>query len=125
MDIQRYDLSPGCARVAEANGFAYFTGHVCAAAKETLYEQTQAVLRRYGELFGQFGYEKRNIIMGTGYIADIDRMGEFERAWSEWVDRENPPALVCVEASTGNHNHYVLELGLIVATDSIPRAGKK
>ena len=117
MGITRYDLSPACARVAEANGVAYFTGHVAAKSADmpTLYEQTAAVLRRYAELFEKFGYQKENILMVTGYIRDIDKIGEFEKAWDEWVDRDNAPACICVEATVGNSKPNLLELGMIVA----------
>lgn len=117
MEIERIDVKEGCARVVVHDHVAYFTGHVSAKQEATLGEQTATVLARYDELFGIYGYKKENILMMTVYIRDISKVDEFNAAWDAWVDKENAPAKVCVEATMGGKGNYLLELAFTVAVD--------
>lgn len=117
MDIERIDVKEGCARVTVHDHVAYFTGHVSAKQEATLYEQTKTVLARYDELFGIYGYKKENILLMTVFIRDISKLDEFQKAWDEWVDKENAPAIVCAEATMGGKGYSLLELAFTVAVD--------
>ena len=74
--ITRRDVVPGMSRVVEYNGIAWFTGHSARPEFKTLATQSEAVMKRYAELFEQFGYKKENILMEYGYVRDIRCAGE-------------------------------------------------
>lgn len=120
MAIQHLDVVQGRhSRVVFSHGLAFFTGHVSPKAK-TLREQTDALLKRYDELFAQFGLLKKNILYAMCYLKNADDEKEYTDVYFEWIDKDNPPAGLTVTAR-GNPNsalgEILIELHLIVATD--------
>ncbi len=114
--ITRRDVVPGMSRVVEYNGIAWFTGHSARPEFKTLATQSEAVMKRYAELFEQFGYKKENILMEYGYVRDIEQVNDYLGARKVFIDPENPPAGVVVQAKpSGNENQ--LEVQLIVNLD--------
>ena len=62
MGIQHLDVSKGgYSRVTFSKNLAFFTGHA-APQYQTLKEQAEGILKRYDELFKQFGLKKSNIL---------------------------------------------------------------
>ena len=116
MEIKRFDLRPGCARLVIHNHVAYFTGHVAAGRQATLREQTAAVCARYDELFAQFGMKKENILMANCYLKNIQDSAEYQEIFNAWTGAEHPPAGCCVQAELEDPA-FLLELSLIVAVD--------
>ena len=120
MAIQHLDVVQGRhSRVVFSHGFAFFTGHVAPKPK-TLREQTEALLKRYDELFAQFGLKKKNILYAMCYLQNADDEEEYTNVYYEWIDKENPPAGLAVTARGNPDNatgEILLELHLIVATD--------
>ena len=114
--ITRRDVVPGMSRVVEYNGIAWFTGHSARPEFKTLATQSEAVMKRYAELFEQFGYKKENIIMEYGYVRDIEQVNDYLGARKVFIDPENPPAGVVVQAKpSGDENQ--LEVQFIVNLD--------
>ncbi|MDO4321098.1 MAG: Rid family hydrolase [Lachnospiraceae bacterium] len=116
-----YDVVPGrAARVVFSHNLAFFTGHA-APQYPTLQKQTEAVLKRYEELFDQFGLLKKNIIYAACYLKNADEEEEFARAYTQWCDPENPPAGYTVTGIPIQHSpvgdNVLVELQFIVATD--------
>ena len=65
MGIQHLDVSKGgYSRVTFSKNLAFFTGHA-APQYQTLKEQAEGILKRYDELFKQFGLKKSNILYTT------------------------------------------------------------
>lgn len=108
------------ARVVFSHNLAYFTGHA-APQYETVREQAKAILKRYDELFFQFGLLKKNILYTSCYMKNADDEKEYADEYFAWIDPENPPAGVTVTASPIQHSpagdNALLEVALIVATD--------
>ncbi len=120
MAIQHLDVVQGRhSRVVFSHGLAFFTGHVAPKTK-TLREQSEALLKRYDELFEQFGLKKKNILYAMCYLKNADDEKEYTDVYYEWIDKDNPPAGLAVTAR-GNPNNatgeILIELHLIVATD--------
>lgn len=111
--IERIDCVPGMARIVKYNGVAYFTGHSAKPGLKTLQEQTQAVLKRYDELFKENDLKKENILVMNAYVADITRIDEFNRELKEWLG-DVYPAGVAVEAKPMGEGN-LLELQFFVA----------
>lgn len=114
--IVRRDVVPGMSRVVEYNNIAWFTGHSARPEYKTLTTQSEAVMKRYAELFAQFGYKKENILMEYGYVRDIEQVNDYLNARGVFIDSQNPPAGVVVQAKpSGDENQ--LEVQFIVNLD--------
>lgn len=115
MEIKRLDAAPGSARLVIHNHVAYFTGHVSREPFPTLREQTQALVKRYDELFAQFGLKRENILMYNGYFADLDKLPEFFEVFNPWVGTHGPAGVTVGVSGIGDGR--LVELALIVAVD--------
>ena len=71
--IPRRDVVPGMSRVVEYNGIAWFTGHSARPEFKTLATQSEAVMKRYAELFEQFGYRRKTSSWNTAMCAISSR----------------------------------------------------
>lgn len=70
------------------------------------YEQTQKALKRIDESLAMSGTDKSRILSAIVYIADIGHKDEMNKAWDEWVDRDNPPMRACLGVDL-EHPHLV------------------
>jgi enamine deaminase RidA (YjgF/YER057c/UK114 family) len=62
----------------------------------SFYQQSVKVLARIDESLALCGTDKSRILATIIYLADITQKGEFNRAWDEWVDADNPPMRACI-----------------------------
>ena len=62
----------------------------------SLYEQARDALRVIDRNLAEAGTTKAGILTAIVYIADMSRKPELNRAWDEWVDRENLPMRACL-----------------------------
>ena len=94
MGIQHLDVSKGgYSRVTFSKNLAFFTGHA-APQYQTLKEQAEGILKRYDELFKQFGLKKSNILYTTCFMKNADDEDEFADIYFQWID---PKLVVCDE----------------------------
>ncbi|MBF0751687.1 MULTISPECIES: RidA family protein [unclassified Pasteurella] len=99
MTIQRIQPSTRFCEVSIHNGIAYFAGQVPETTLEkNAYEQTKEVLSLINKLLTEIGSHKRNILNAQVFLADMKDYAQFNQAWDEWVDTENPPSRATVEA---------------------------
>jgi enamine deaminase RidA (YjgF/YER057c/UK114 family) len=63
---------------------------------DCIYEQAKQALARIDESLALCGTDKSRILSAIVYIEDMDRKPELNRAWDEWVDRDNPPMRACL-----------------------------
>jgi enamine deaminase RidA (YjgF/YER057c/UK114 family) len=94
--IRRFP-GPGRTRgnTAVHDGFVF----TVANAKEkvrSLYEQTRQSLALIDAHLAQAGSDKSHILQAMVYITDMSQKPEMNRAWDEWVDRNNPPVRACI-----------------------------
>src|SRR3954471_24811701 len=62
----------------------------------SLYEQTKRALAAIDKSLVDAGTDKSRILTATVYITDMSRKEEMNRAWDEWVARDNPPMRACI-----------------------------
>jgi enamine deaminase RidA (YjgF/YER057c/UK114 family) len=62
----------------------------------SMYEQSAKALARIDESLALCGSDKSKILSAIVYITDMTCKNEMNRAWDEWVDRENPPMRACI-----------------------------
>lgn len=63
---------------------------------QPLYEQARDALSIIDAQLIEAGSDKSQILMVMVYITDMAGKPEFNRAWDEWVDRNNLPLRACV-----------------------------
>ena len=62
----------------------------------SMYEQSAKALARIDESLALCGSDKSKILSAIVYITDMNRKGEMNRAWDEWVDAGNAPMRACI-----------------------------
>ncbi|OOF44731.1 RidA family protein [Rodentibacter trehalosifermentans] len=100
MKIQRIQPSDRFCEVSIHNGVAYFAGQVPETTVEkNAYEQTKEVLSLIDTLLAKIGSHKNKILNAQVFLANMQDYAQFNQAWDEWVDVENPPSRATVEAA--------------------------
>jgi enamine deaminase RidA (YjgF/YER057c/UK114 family) len=62
----------------------------------SMYEQTRKALARIDESLSLCGSHKSKILSAIVYINGMPLKSEMNRAWDEWVDKDNPPMRACI-----------------------------
>lgn len=62
----------------------------------SVYAQARDALSIIDRNLAEAGTDKSRIITVMVYVADIKDKPEFNRAWDEWVDRDNLPVRACL-----------------------------
>lgn len=95
--IQRFaGLTPTRSRAVVHDGMVFTVAVTPDPAPPNIYTQTQNALRRIDESLKMSGTDKSRILQAIVYIADIKRKEEMNKAWDEWVDRNNTPMRACL-----------------------------
>jgi enamine deaminase RidA (YjgF/YER057c/UK114 family) len=63
------------------------------------------------------GTNNSRVLTATVYIADMSRKEEMNRAWDEWVARDNPPMRACIGVTLEGQ-----DLVEILVTAALPNA---
>ena len=101
--IQRLQANTRMCEAAIYNNTVYLAGQVAVnSAGQGAYAQTQEVLNAIDSLLAEAGSHKSNILRAQIFLADMNDFAEMNKAWDEWVDRNNPPARATVEAKLAN-----------------------
>ena len=99
MSIQRLHLSKRYCEAVIHQETVYLSGQV---PEKTVnlpaYEQTQEVLELIDNLLREAGTHKDNILTAQIFLADMADYDAMNRAWDEWVARDNAPCRATVEA---------------------------
>lgn len=62
----------------------------------SVYEQARDALTIVDNNLAEAGTDKSRVTMVMVYVANIADKPEFNRAWDEWVDRDNLPVRACL-----------------------------
>ncbi|HZB37271.1 MAG TPA: RidA family protein [Beijerinckiaceae bacterium] len=86
---------PTRSRAVVANGIVNAVA-VSPDKTPSLYEQTRRALAAIDKSLADAGTDKSRILTATVYITDMAEKEEMNRAWDEWVARDNPPMRACI-----------------------------
>ena len=89
-------LTPTRSRAVVHDGLIFTVAAAPDPVTASMYEQSVKALARIDESLALCGSDKSNILSVIVYIADMKRKGEMNRAWDEWVDRNNSPMRACL-----------------------------
>lgn len=96
--IQRIQSNGRLSEMSVYNGIAYLAGQVSQTGSQSAYEQSKDVLQSIDNLLAEVGSNKGKILSAQIYLSNMQDYAEMNRAWDEWVDRNNPPSRATVEA---------------------------
>lgn len=114
MSITR--IEPG-RRFAEAvvhGDTVYLAGHTGSDPDAGVYEQTRDILAQVDAHLAAAGTDKSRLLMVNVWLVDIGTFDEMNRAWDEWLDRDNMPGRATVEARLASPA-YKVEMAAIAA----------
>ncbi len=77
-----------------------------------MYEQTRDALAQIDGHLASAGSDKSKLLMVNVWLSDIATFDEMNRAWDEWVDRDNMPARATVEARLASPDYKVEIAGI-------------
>lgn len=113
--IQRFHVSPRFCEAAVHNHTAYLAGQVPeATVAQGAFAQTQEVLGLIDKLLAEVGSHKSRILSTQVFLSDMQDYAEFNRAWDNWVDTDNPPPRATVEAKLAD-SRWKVEIVVISA----------
>ena len=69
--------------------------------------QTKSVLASIDQLLDKAGTDKSKLLVAHVWLADWRDFEDHNSVWNEWVDRQNLPARVCVQAPLWRPNILV------------------
>lgn len=93
--IGQSKYSPTRGRIV-AHGGVLTTVATANVKSASVYEQARDALSIIDANLAEAGTDKSSITTVMVYVADIKDKAEFNRAWDEWVDRENLPVRACL-----------------------------
>jgi len=97
-EIRRFGpspYSPTRGRTVVYNGVAT-TVATASTKSASFYEQGREALAAIDRNLAEAGTDKSQVLSVIVYVADIKGKPEFNRAWDEWVDRDNLPMRACL-----------------------------
>ena len=89
-------LTPTRSRAVATDDLVFTVAVAPDPVPPSVYEQAVKVLARIDESLALCGTDKSKILAATIYLADVTQKKEFNRAWDEWVDAQNPPMRACI-----------------------------
>lgn len=113
-EIQRLHSNGRLSEAAVYNGLVYLAGQVPENTQADAYQQTKEVLGFIDKLLAETGSAKHRILNAQIFLADMQDYADMNRAWDEWVDKQNPPTRATVEAKLANAD-WKVEI-VVVAT---------
>lgn len=93
--IGRSRYSPTRGRIV-VHGNVLTTVATANVKSPSVYEQARDALGVIDQNLVEAGTDKSSVTMVMVYVSNIKDKSEFNRAWDEWVDRENLPVRACL-----------------------------
>lgn len=94
--IKRFTGTTSTRSRAVAHGGIIYAVATAKDKSGALYAQTKDALAQIDATLADADSDKSRILRTTVYITDMSQKPEMDRAWDEWVDRENPPQRACI-----------------------------
>jgi enamine deaminase RidA (YjgF/YER057c/UK114 family) len=112
MTIQRIDPGPRFSQAVVTGDLVFLAGHTSSDAAGGVYEQTRDILAQIDAHLAAAGTDKSKLLSASVWLPDIGTFSEMNRAWDEWVDRDNLPARATVEARLASPDYKVEIAGI-------------
>ena len=106
-------VAPIIATTVIRDDTVYLSG-VIADGTGDIRAQTAQVLQRIDQLLRAAGTDKSRLLTAQVWLADMSTFVEHNETWNQWVDPENPPVRVCVQAQL-NHPSLLVEIMVTAA----------
>lgn len=106
-DIVRHEPGAILSRAVEYNGMVFVAGLTADDYSLDVKGQTEQVLRKIDKYLAAAGTNKSRILSALVYVSKIGDKDEMNKAWQAWMDKANPPARACVEATLGTPSTLV------------------
>jgi len=114
VSITRIDPGRRFAEAVVHGDTVYLAGHTSSDPAAGVYEQTRDILAQIDAHLAAAGTDRSKLLMANVWLVDIGTFGEMNRAWDEWLDRDNMPARATVEARLASPD-YKVEIAAIAA----------
>ncbi len=101
MTPQRIDRTERLSRVVVHNKIAYFSGLTADDKSLDTVGQTKQILAKTNAYLERIGSNRSMLLSATIWLRDIGDFDQMNRAWVEWIDKDEPPARATVEAVLG------------------------
>lgn len=98
MTIERIRPGRRFAAAVAWQGTVHVSGQVASDLDADVSGQTRQILAGIEDILAAAGTDKSRILQMTVYLADIGDFGAMNAVWDDWVDREQLPARVTIEA---------------------------
>lgn len=96
-EIKRIDKNSRLSEAVVFGSMVYVSGQVDSQFHRTVYDQTRSVLAMVEDLLERVGTDKEHILCCTVYLSNIGAFQEMNKAWEDWVSKDNPPARSVVQ----------------------------
>jgi enamine deaminase RidA (YjgF/YER057c/UK114 family) len=114
MSITRHDQGALLSQAVEHGNTVYLAGILGKDLNKDVRGQTQEVLEEIDRLLAQCGSSKSKLLQCHIWVTDIRNRAPMNEVWTDWIDRNNPPARACVEAKLADPRALV-EIMVIAA----------
>lgn len=105
--IKRFQVGNRLSEMAIHNGVAYLAGQIPEDSRQDMYGQTKQVLAEIDKWLAKAGSDKSRILMAQVFVANMAEFDEMNRAWDEWVAKDNAPPRAAIEARLADPNWKV------------------
>lgn len=120
MDITRLEKSDRYSDAVIYNGVVYLSGAVGRNSADTE-SQTREALTEIDRVLALAGTDKSRLLSASVWLADIADYDAMNRAWDDWVDKQNAPARATGQVPLAREK-YRVEITVTAALPVRPQA---
>ncbi|MBO9101322.1 MULTISPECIES: RidA family protein [unclassified Rhizobium] len=101
MTITRIAKTEKLSRVVIHEKVAYFSGLTADDRSQDTVGQTEQVLAKADAFLEKIGSNRSLLLSATIWLRDIEDFDAMNKAWTAWIDKDEPPARATVQAILG------------------------
>jgi len=120
--IQRIEKTARLSRVVIHERVAYFSGLTAEDRQQDVIGQTKQILARTDDFLAKIGSNRSRLLSATIWLRDIDDFDRMNSIWTEWIDKDEPPARATVQAVLGLPD-ILIEIQFTAALPPAPTLG--
>lgn len=113
-DIQRIGGSARFSAITIHNNTAYLAGQISQLKEGDITEQSNDVFAKVDALLEEVKTEVSRVLSVQIWLKTMDDYTGMNEVWDNWIDPNNAPVRVCVEAPMAQP-HYLVEVLVVAA----------